>query len=132
MAVFKDKKLMEELFEELWLKMIHETEFGPRIKNDGISILFIIHDPEVVMFVDGDGVIFGAEAEEKEPMVTMKMSGDIVHKFWLQDLNVPNAMALRQIRAKGPVTQILQLLPMLKSGQALYPDYCEKFKLPLE
>lgn len=132
MAVFRNKKLMEDLFGELWLKMIHETEFGPSIKNDDISILFIIHDPEVVMFVDGDGVRFGAEAEKKDALVTMKMSGDIVHQFWLQNLNVPNAMALRHIRARGPVTQVLKLLPMLKPGQAFYPGYCAKFNLPLE
>jgi len=132
MAVFTDKKLVEELFGELWSKMINETEFGPKIKKDGYSILYIVNDPDVVMFVDGDGPLFGNEAEKKELMVTMKMSGDTVHKFWLKSLNIPKAMALREIRAKGPVTKILQLLPMLKPGQALYPGYCEKYSLPLE
>ena len=132
MAVFKDKQLMEALFGELWMKMINETEFGPKIKKDGVSLLYRVNDPDVVMFVDGDGPLFGSEAEKKEPVVTMKMSGDTVHKFWLKNLSIPKAMALRHIKAKGPVTKILQLLPMLKPGQALYPGYCEKFNLPLD
>ncbi|MBA4368287.1 MAG: hypothetical protein C0403_11710 [Desulfobacterium sp.] len=132
MAVFKDKNLMEELFGELWTKMINETEFGPRIKKDGVSILYIVNDPDVVMFVDGDGPLFGIEAEKKHPMVTMKMSGDTVHNFWLKKLNIPKALALRDIKAKGPVVKVLQLLPMLKPGQALYPGYCEKYNLPMD
>ena len=130
MAIFKDKNLMEKLFGELWSKMINETEFGPKIKKDGIAILFIVTDPDVLMFMDGDGPVFGADAEKKVPMVTMKMSGDTVHKFWLKHLKVPKAMALGQIKAKGHVGKILKLLPMLEPGQALYPGYCEKYNLP--
>ncbi len=132
MAVFKDKNLVEELFGELWSKMINETEFGPRIKKDGLSIFYIVTDPDVVMFVDGDGPLFGVEAEKKVPTVTMKMSGDTVHLFWLKKLNIPKALALRHIKAKGPVVKVLQLVPMLKPGQALYPAYCEKYNLPME
>jgi putative sterol carrier protein len=132
MAVFKDKNLVEELFGELWSKMINETEFGPRIKKDGLSIMYKVNDPDVVMFVDGDGPLFGAEAEKKVPMVIMKMSGDTVHQFWLKKLNIPKALALRHIKAKGPVVKVLQLLPMLKPGQVLYPGYCEKYNLPME
>lgn len=130
MRVFKDKHLMEEIFGELWSKMIHETEFGPKIKKDGIAIFFIVTDPDVLMFMDGDGPIFGSEAEKKVPMITMTMSGDMIHRFWLKNLNVPQAMALGQIKAKGPVGKILKLLPMLEQGQDLYPGYCEKHNLP--
>ena len=132
MAVFKNKNLVEELFGELWWKMINETEFGPRIKKDGLSIMYKVNDPDVVMFVDGDGPLFGAEAEKKVPMVIMKMSGDTVHQFWLKKLNIPKALALRHIKAKGPVVKVLQLVPMLKPGQVLYPGYCEKYNLPME
>ena len=132
MTVFADKKVMVALFGELWRKMITDTELGPKMKNEGYSILYIIHDPDVVMFMDGDGPVFGKEAEAKTPVVTMKMSGDIVHQFWLKKIDIPKAMALLQIKAKGPVAKILQLLPMLKPGQSLYPEYCRKYNLPLE
>ena len=132
MAVFKDKAVMEELFGELWTKMINETEFGPKLKEAGITIFFVVDDPEVVMFVDENGPIFGEEAKAKVPVVTMKMSGDTVHKYWLKQVNIPKALALRQIKAKGPVTKVLQILPLLKPGQQLYPDYCEKYNLPTE
>jgi putative sterol carrier protein len=120
------------MFGELWVKMIQETEFGPKIREGNISILFVVNDPNVVMYVDEKGPIFGADAEAKTPSVTMKMDGDTVHKFWLNKVNIPKALALRQIKAKGPVGTILQLLPLLKPGQAIYPEFCKKYNLPME
>jgi hypothetical protein len=131
MAIFKDTNVVQELFGELWTKMINETEFGPKLKESELSILFMTEEPEVVMYVDINGPLFGEEAKAKTPVVTMKMSGDTVHKFWLKQINVPKALALRQIKAKGPVGKILQILPLLKPGFAIYPDYCKKYNLPV-
>lgn len=131
MSVFT-KEVAVDLFGDLWNKMVHETEFGPTIKRDGLSVMFICNDPEMTMFVDGDGPLFDDAAAGKVPTVTMKMSGDIAHLYWLKKLNVPKALALRQIKAKGPVGKILQLMPLLRPGQAMYPDYCRKFGVPTE
>ncbi|KQC09517.1 MAG: hypothetical protein APR62_14115 [Smithella sp. SDB] len=132
MAIFKDVPMVKEIFGDLWGKMIKDTEFGPKIKEGNISVLFIINDPNIVMYVDANGPIFDAEAEAKTALVTLKMDGDTVHKFWLRKVNVPKALALRQIRAKGPVGTILQLLPLLKPGQEIYPEYCKKYNLPMD
>jgi hypothetical protein len=129
---FFTKQIVHDLFGELWTKMIKETEFGPKIKSENMSILFVCNDPDVTMYVDGDGPLFDDDAKDKVPTVTMKMSSDTAHYYWLKKLNVPKALALRQIKAKGPVGKILQLLPLLKPGQALYPDYCKKFGLPTD
>jgi len=132
MAIFTDVHMVKEIFGDLWGKMIKDTEFGPKIKEGNISVLFVINDPNIVMYVDANGPIFDAEAEAKTALVTLKMDGDTVHKFWLRKVNVPKALALRQIRAKGPVGTILQLLPLLKPGQEIYPEYCKKYNLPMD
>ena len=119
MSVFKDRAMIEEMFGEIWTKMVNETEFGPKLKENGISIFFVISDPDVVMFVDDSGPIFGDEAKAKVPVVTMKMSAENVHKFWLSKLNIPKALALRHIKAKGPVGKVLQIIPLLKPGKAM-------------
>jgi len=125
------KQVATDLFGELWMKMINETEFGPNLKAANMSTLFVVNDPEVTMFVDENGPVFEDEARAKVPTVTMKMNGDTVHKFWLKQVFIPKALAMRQIIAKGPVGKVLQLLPLLKPGQVLYPDYCKKFNLPM-
>jgi len=125
------KEVATELFGELWMRMINETEFGPKLKESNMTILFVVDDPDVTMFVDGNGPVFDDEAKAKVATVTMKMDGDTVHKYWLKKIFIPKALATRQIRAKGPVGKVLQLLPLLKPGQALYPEYCKKFNLPI-
>jgi putative sterol carrier protein len=132
MAVFKDTKLMEEIFGEIWMDMINNTEFGSELKKANMTIFFVVHDPDVVMFVDEKGPVFGEEAKKRVPTVTMKMSGDTVHKFWLKKVNVPKALATREMKAKGPIPKVLKILPLLKPGQEKYPSYCQKYNLPMD
>jgi putative sterol carrier protein len=82
------------------------------------------------MYVDCNGPVFNDDAKKKDASVTMKMSFDIAHYYWLNKLNVTQALALRQIKVKGPAGKILQLMSLLKSGQVLYPEYCKKYGLP--
>jgi len=124
------KETATDLFGDLWTKMV-EGEFGQKLKENEITIKYEIHDPEMTMYVDHTGCCFEEEAKEKVAVVLMKMALDTAHKIWLKDLNVPKALALRQIKAKGPIGKVLQLLPLLKPGQAMYPDYCKKFKVPV-
>ena len=132
MPVFKDTALAQKVFGDLWTKMIAETEFGEELKKAEITILFVVHDPDLSMYVDENGPLFGKEAQEKTPVVTMKMSLDTAHWFWLKKVNIPRALALRQIKAKGPVGKVLKILPLLKPGQEMYPDYCKKYDLPTQ
>ena len=132
MAIFEDPALMKEIFGEIWTDMINNTDFGKELKSNGITIFFVVNDPDVVMYVDENGPVFDEEAEKKTPVVTMKMAGDTVHRFWLKKVNIPKALALRQIKAKGPINKVLRILPLLKPGQEMYPSYCEKYNLPME
>ena len=132
MSIFKSTAMMEEIFGEIWGKLITEGELGQKLKKSGLSVLYRIHDPEMTMYLDENGVLFGKEAEARTPTVIQSMEGDIVHKFWLNKLNVPKALALRQVKAKGPVTKLLQLMPLLKPAQSVYPEYCRKYNLPME
>ncbi len=131
MAIFTKAKAAEH-FGSLWSKMIQETDFRSKIREENLSITYVCHDPDLTMYVDADGVLFDEKAEGKTPTVIMKMDTATAHLFWLGKLNVPKAMALKQIKAKGSVGKILQLIPMLEPGQKLYPDLCKANEIPTE
>jgi hypothetical protein len=131
MAVYT-KKVAEELFGELWTRVFKEFGFGKNLKENGINIFFVVSEPDMTMFVDENGPLFGAEAEKKTPVVTMKMKGDIVHKYWLKGLNIPKALVQRQVVATGPVNKILQLPYLMKPALDLYLEYCRKYNLPMK
>jgi putative sterol carrier protein len=55
-----------------------------------------------------------------EPQVTMTMSADTAHRFWLGQVNVTVALARGEIKASGPVAKILKLVPLTKP---VFPRY---------
>ncbi len=132
MAIFKDREIAVKLFGEFWEKLINEFGLGEQLKQHEITILFKINDLDLVMFVDENGPLFGDEAASKKPATTMIMSGDMVHKYWLDKVNLPMALATRKIKAKGPVNKVLQILPLFKPGKKLYPEFCEKYNLSVD
>jgi len=131
MAVFKNKEMMKEIFGEIWNRQILETELSSQLRDNDISILYKITDPDMTIYIDGDGVTFDKAAETKTPAIIESLSGDTAHKFWLGKLDMTNALATKQIRARGSVTKLLRLLPLLKRVQKVYPEYCRKYELPM-
>lgn len=126
MSAFKDTEHMYEVLGDLWNYVIKETEFGPKLKEYEITYKFIINEPSGYIFVSHDQVITGSDAN-RDGVITMEMSGDTVHKFWLKQINLPVALATRKIKSKGPIPKVLKILPYLKPVYELYPSYCEKY-----
>ena len=103
------KEVATELFGELWMKMIKETAFGPKLKESNMSISYVIDEPDITMFVDGDGPLFDDEARAKVPTVSMKMDGDTVHKYWLKQIFITNEKHISRYRTPG-IVNILQII----------------------
>ena len=126
------KRVASKLFRELWMRAFKEFGFGKKLHDNGINICFVVYEPDMTMFVDKNGALFGTEAEKKTPVITMKMNGDIAHKYWLNDLNIAKALALHQVVATGPVNKILELQSIIKPAMQIYPECCRKYNLPIK
>lgn len=123
---------MEEIFGDMWNHAIQNTRLGRELKENNISILFKITDPDMTMFIDEDGAIFGKAAEARRAVITESMSGDTAHRFWLKKIEMTKALATEEIRARGSATKLIQLMPLFSLVQAVYPEFCRKYSLPLE
>ena len=91
----------------------------------------IITEPNGYLWVSHDEVIIGDEAN-KPGVITMELSGDTVHKFWLKQIKLPVALATRKIKSKGPIPKVLKMLPYLKPVYEKYPEFCGKHGIPVE
>lgn len=130
MPVFKDSQQMLAMLKELWSHVVFETEFGQKLKDYEITYKFIIKDPDGYLWVSHEEVIAGDEAN-RDGVITMELSGDTVHKFWLKKLSLPVALATRKIKSKGPIPKVLKILPFLKPVYQKYPEYCQKHGIPI-
>jgi hypothetical protein len=121
---------MYAMLEDLWNYIIKETEVGPKLKDYEVNYKFIIKEPNGYLFVDHDKVLSGDEANQ-DAVITMELSGDTVHQFWLKQIKLPVALATRKIKSKGPIPKVLKMLPYLKPVYEQYPKFCEKHGIPI-
>ena len=123
MPAFKDSEQMLNMFKDLWSQIVFETEFGQKLKEYEISYKFIIKEPDGYLWVNHEEVIVGNEAN-RDGVITMELSGDTAHAFWLKKINLPVALATRKIKSRGPIPKVLKILPFLKPVYEEYPKYC--------
>lgn len=77
------------------------------------SITVVLKEP-AIQVIEGDS--------DLTPDVRMSMSADNGNKFWRGEYNVAVGLAKGQVKAKGPVSKILKLIPIAKPVFPLYQN----------
>lgn len=115
------KKVLGGFFEVL----ATDPVVAPKLMASKLIVKFNYREPDAAITIDmsGDKAVFTFDDNEKKPIVEMNMKADTAHRFWQGNVNLIIALARREITAKGPVPQILKLLPIIKPAYKLYPEY---------
>jgi putative sterol carrier protein len=99
-----------------------EPTAGPALKDADIILRLDYTNPDssitVTLKPEGIEVIEGEN--DLVPDVRLAMSADNGNKFWRGEYNVAVGLAKGQVKAKGPVSKILKLIPISKP---LFPIY---------
>ncbi len=128
MSPFRDS---EDLHQSLggFFDTLTTSPEGQLIHRVGGSILFIFHHPEGRILwspLPPPGswpafrVLRGAETASVEPLLTFEQDGETAHRFWLGEIDLAQALARQQLRATGPLSRAMKLLPHL---DPVYPRY---------
>ncbi|MEW6112384.1 MAG: SCP2 sterol-binding domain-containing protein [Thermodesulfobacteriota bacterium] len=125
MAVFGSTDQMYDVLGNLFRMLMGQPDFGQKIKDSDLIIYFKISEPDGEIWVTSDGQVICGPADLK-PTVSMTLSGDTCHKFWLKQVSMPIALAKGLIKVKGPMPKVLKLLPLLKPAYEAYPDHARK------
>ncbi|MBN1573202.1 MAG: dehydrogenase E1 component subunit alpha/beta [Deltaproteobacteria bacterium] len=125
---FKDRDEMVGVLSSLWDKILNDKVIVDSVSSVKILVKFRLKDPDANLYIDTRGDLpryfwdpENPDDPDMDPDVEMILSAETSHKFWMQDINVPLAIAGRKIIAKGSVQKALKLLPALKPAFALYP-----------
>jgi putative sterol carrier protein len=122
-SYFKDEQEVYDLLGGLFQELAEDEDLGPRFRQADTIVQYRYTEPDSVITLrlqegrPGD-VDFGET--EMEPDVTMRMTADTAHRFWLGDVDVTKAIARGEIKAHGPVSKILRLVPLAKP---VFPRY---------
>lgn len=99
-------------------------EVGPCLRSGNLILRVEYTDPAaIITVVMKDPAVEVIEGEcDIEPDVRMFMSADNANKYWRGEYNVAVGLAKGQVKAKGPVTKILKLIPITKPVFPLYKE----------
>jgi hypothetical protein len=134
MPIFNDTEHMYGILGGLFEMLATDPVVGKKYNDENINLQFVINDPDgQIWLMHGDEKPFVALGDQDvDADIVMWISGDDCHRFWLQKLKLPVALAKRKVKAKGPMSKILGLLPLLKPAYQAYPKICEDNNLPLD
>ena len=110
-------KYMGQIFE-----LAFQTEgLGDKLRSTGVAIKLSYTDPDSVMAVDfGHGIVECGSDVKMATDVSLFMTADTAHHFWLGKVNVPLALAKKTIRSEGSITKVLKLAPMMSPMHSKY------------
>jgi SCP-2 sterol transfer family len=100
-----------------------DPELIPVIQQVDTCVRYELHDPEAAITVGSRGggpVQVDLGPSEQEPEVVISMDADLAHSYLLGEVDMTVALARGQITAEGPVTKILEVLPVF---EPLLPRY---------
>ncbi len=123
MATFKSKDDFVGVLTKLWTRVFDTPEIVNSLSGVKLVVKFRFPDYGNALYVDTTGEkprLFWDGADDTRFDVELIQSSDISHRFWMQDLNVPLAIASRKVVAKGSVQEALKLIPAMKPAFALY------------
>ncbi len=124
MALFRDAGEVYGYMGEIFEAALRDDAMREKVVGSGLITRIDYTDPESTIGVDFDGGnVYLGEAQLPAgftPNMSLKMSADDGHRFWLGELNLTMAMAKGKVRAKGPISKMLKLAPLTKPLQATY------------
>ncbi len=121
MSTFRDTDELYRVMGALFARLAADPELAERLGATGLILRFRWTDPDGEATIDlRDGVQYTLGPCALEPEVEMIQAADVAHRFWLGRLNVPAAIASRQVVARGSVAKALKLLPAIKPAFAVY------------
>lgn len=123
MAYFKDADEVYRYLGEVFRVADRHPEVGPRLRGANVKLQLDYSDPESSITVDLNDpltVTDGGRADDAD--VRLTMAADTADRFWRGEYNLAVGLAKGQVKAKGPVSKILKLVPLTKP---IFPMYRE-------
>lgn len=132
MPVFESTEKMYDVLGTVLSSITEDPEISRKFNEKEINVRFVYNNPSGEIWIlhgDEPSVVTGPTDAKAD--VEMHLSGDDAHAFWLKKLNLPVAITKRKVKAKGPTTKVLSLLPLLKPAYKRYPSICEEKGIPV-
>lgn len=123
MPAFSDAQQVYDTIGKFLSQLMSDPEIGPKFERSETSFHIHYEEPTADMVVDCTQMPPKVLCGDTGPSeIELSMLAEDGHKFWLGDLNLTMAMARGKVKAQGPVSKMMKLLPALRPA---FPKYVE-------
>lgn len=119
MPVFSSREQAVSVFSEMFGILLADEHFASRIVANHLDLHLVQTKPDVELYVEPGGV--HVDVTPPRPVITIKMSSDTAHALWSGTLLLPLALATGRLRVRGPVSKVLEFVPLLQPAFDRYP-----------
>ena len=125
MGVFKDGNEASQFIGRIWELIGEDPDIGPKLVATNLVLRGRYTDPEYQVTVScRDGSVKVEHGESGTAAdVTLLLSADMGNRFWLGAVNMPMALARREIQLEGKMSEVMKVLPFLKPAFAIYRSH---------
>jgi hypothetical protein len=123
MGAFVEAREVYDLIGGLLVELGLDPELGPQYRAADTIVQYRARDPDAVITVPlrpTDGARVDCGETDLDPEIVLSLPADALHEFWRGRLDVAQALARGEVRAKGPVTKLLRLVPLAELGFGHY------------
>jgi len=124
MPAFANTDELYRVMGALFSRIAADPELSARLAAGELVLRMRWRDPDGEATIDlrRRPVAYTLGKSDLAADVEMTQSAEIAHRFWLGKLNVAQAIATRQVVARGSVPKALALLPAIRPAFELYPQ----------
>ena len=117
---FKDASEVYDYIGGVFKVALAREGLGDKLAASGVILQLRYSEPDAVITVDMPNREVSTGETELKPTVVLTSKAEAGHKFWLGKLNLTVALARGEVKARGPVTKLLKLVPI---ASQLFPEY---------
>lgn len=123
MGFFANEAEVDKYIGQMFRVAAEHPEVGPKMKAADIVLKIHYEDPDCTMtVVFKDPMIAVLNDEEHKPDISLFMRADTADQYWRGKYNLAVGLAKGQVKAKGPVSKVLKLVPLTKPLFPVYTD----------
>ncbi len=124
MAIYQTSDQFYSTMRALFDRLSAEPDGVAQFRKSGVAIRVRVTDPDAVITLNSrhlpSGVVFGPSNGRVDLELTLP--ADTLHRIWLGQTRLRDALARGEIQVKGIVLKALLLAPLFQRAETLYPE----------
>ena len=123
MPFYQNSESLHDTVQVLFERLRNTPGATDEFARSGLLLHIHLTDPDVFISLNGRGrpIGFAFQPDGKHPDLELMLQADVLHSVWLGRTRLRDAFFGGQIKTKGSVFKAMQLAPLFRQAEALYP-----------